>query len=96
MAGGKSRLKYHCVEVIAAVKACEDARSLKGVRLPSADAPRLPLATCDRASDCKCIYRHFNDRRQATRRDDDDATIRVERTGTEHRKRLGRRDGDFL
>jgi len=95
MVGGKPRLKYQCVEVVAAVKGCEAARSLKGIRLLSADAPRLPLATCDRPSDCKCIYRHFNDRRQGPRRDNEHATIRAEHKGTEQRKRLGRRDSDY-
>lgn len=96
MVGGKPSLKYYCVEVLAAVNGCEAARSLKGSRLLSADAPRLPLATCDRPSECKCIYRHFNDRRQDPRRDNEHATIIAEYKGAERRKQLGRRDSDFL
>jgi hypothetical protein len=95
MVGGKPRLKYQCVEVIAAAKGCEAARSLKGIRLLSADAPRLPLGTCDRPSDCKCVYRHFSDRRQGPRREDEHATIRASHRGAERRKRLGRRDSDY-
>jgi hypothetical protein len=95
MADGKSRLKYQCVEVVATARGCQAARSLKGIRLLSTDAPRLPLATCDRPSDCKCIYRHFNDRRQGPRRDDENATIRAKHKGTEQRKRPGRRDRDY-
>jgi len=95
MVDRKSRLKYQCVEIVAAARGCEAARSLKGIRLLSADAPRLPLATCDRPSDCECIYQHFNDRRQGPRRDDDTATIRAGHKGAERRKRLGRRDSDY-
>jgi hypothetical protein len=47
MVDGKPRLKYQCVEVIAAAKSCDAARLLKGIRLLSADAPRLPLGSCD-------------------------------------------------
>jgi hypothetical protein len=96
MPGTNSRLKYQCVEVIAAVNGCDAARSYKGIRLLSVDAPRLPLATCDRPSECKCIYRHFSDRRQGPRRENDHATIRADHRGPERRKRLGRRDSDFL
>ncbi len=95
MVDGKPRLKYQCVEVIAPLKGCEASRSLKGIRLLSADAPRLPLATCDRPSDCKCIYRHFSDRRQGPRRDNEHATITADHKGAERRKWRGRRDSDY-
>jgi hypothetical protein len=95
MPGGKPSLKYRCVEVIAAANGCDAARSYKGIRLLSVDAPRLPLATCDRSSDCKCIYRHFSDRRQGPRRDNEHAKLPAGHKGAERRKRLGRRDSDF-
>jgi len=88
-------LKYRCVEVVAPVSGCNAARSLQSQRLLSADAPRLPLATCDQPSDCKCIYRHFNDRRQGPRRDKVHATLPRAHAGTERRRRLGRRDADY-
>jgi predicted metal-binding protein len=95
MVGGKPRLKYHCVEVIAPAGGCEAARSLKNTRLLSAEAPRLPLATCDRAADCKCRYRHFNDRRQGPRRDDEHEKLPAEHKGTDRRTWRGRRDSDY-
>jgi hypothetical protein len=94
MVGGKLRLKYHCVEVIAPVSACEAALSLKSVRLLSAEAPLLPLKTCDRAADCNCIYRHFDDRRQGPRRENEYARLAVAHKGMERRKRRGRRETD--
>jgi hypothetical protein len=95
MTPGKPRLKYHCVEVIAGVGACEAARLLKNLRLLSAEAPLLPLKTCDRPADCTCVYRHFADRRQGPRRQDEHARVVFARKGTERRKRPGRRDSDY-
>ena len=95
MVGDKPKLKYRCVEVIAPASGCDAARSLKSQRLLSAEAPRLPLATCDRPSECKCIYRHFNDRREGPRRDNEHATLPRAHTGPERRRRLGRRDTDY-
>jgi hypothetical protein len=95
MVGGKPRLKYQCVEVIATASACDAARSLKAVRLLSVEAPRLPLETCDRASNCKCIYRHFSDRRQGPRRENEHAKLAVGHKGTERRQWRGRRDSDY-
>ena len=92
---GKPKMKFRCVEVIAPVTSCNAARSLQSQRLLSAEAPRLPLATCDRPSDYKCIYRHYNDRRQGPRRDNEHATLPRAHTGTERRRRLDRRDSDY-
>jgi len=95
MAGSKLRLKYHCVEVIAPGSGCAEARALKGVRLLSADAPRLPLATCEQPSECKCIYRHFDDRRQGPRRYEEGAAVARRYSGPQRRKQRGRRESDY-
>ncbi len=95
MAGKTARLKYHCVEVIAPKDGCDAARALRSVRILSADAPRLPLATCDHPATCECTYRHFDDRRQETRREDEVALLRPAHKGPERRKRPGRRDNDY-
>lgn len=95
MISGKSRLKYRCVEVVAPVGGCEAARSLNNLRLLSVEAPRLPLTTCDRPSNCTCIYRHHEDRRAGPRRDNEHATLPLAHTGAERRKWRGRRDSDY-
>ena len=96
MTVGRRSLKYHCVEVVAGARACEAAHLLKDIRLLSAEAPRLPLATCDRPANCGCTYRHFDDRRQGPRRDDEYATIPRKYTGgLERRRWRGRRDSDY-
>jgi hypothetical protein len=89
----RERLKYHCVEVIAGDNACDSAKSLKGIRLLSADAPLLPLKTCE-AADCKCIYRHFDDRRQGPRREQH-MRISTPYVSLDRRKRRGRRVTDY-
>ena len=92
MVQGKPRLKYRAAEVIAAAGACDAARSLANVRLLSAEVPLLPLKTCDRPATCKCIYRHFDDRRRGPRRIQH-ALMAVQ--GAERRTRLGRRESDY-
>ena len=94
MVDAKSRPKYRGAEVIALAGACDAARSLKNVRLLSAEVPLLPLKTCDRPPACKCIYRHFEDRRQGPRREDDDALVPVAYHGIEQRRGRGRRESD--
>jgi hypothetical protein len=68
MAGGTSRLRFHCVSVVAGPLGCAAAKALKDQRLLSIEAPRLPLATCDHPDGCQCIYRHHDDRRRGPRR----------------------------
>jgi hypothetical protein len=96
MADKTPKLNYRGVEVIAAPDACAAARELTNLRLLTADAPpRLPLAACDRPDSCRCIYRHFNDRRQGPRRENEHATVPVPHSGRERRTWRGRRDSDY-
>ena len=92
MVQGKPRLKYRAAEVIAAAGACDAAQSLANVRLLSAEVPLLPFKTCDRPATCKCIYRHFDDRRRGPRRIQH-ALMAVQ--GAERRTRPGRRESDY-
>jgi hypothetical protein len=88
------RLRYHCVTVNAGAKPCTAALSLKDIRILSGDAPRLPLAECTMPDDCRCTYRHHDDRRAGPRR----ARDRKERNdpwrGGERRRSVGRRATD--
>jgi hypothetical protein len=95
MAVGKPRLRYQCVEVIAPGGACDAARTLKNLRLLSVDAPRLPLDACDRPADCRCVYKHFDDRRQGPRRENEHAKVPLKHLGPERRRWRGRRDSDY-
>ena len=95
MAPQKARLRYHCVEIIAGPGGCKAAVELKKMRLLSADAPRLPLATCDTPGQCDCRYRHHDDRRAGPRRAvEKGLNVRPLATAS-RRKTRGRREVDF-
>jgi hypothetical protein len=89
------KLRYHCVEVVAGSTGCPAAIELQGQRLLSADAPRLPLANCDRPGDCDCRYRHHEDRRHSARRAREQGQLARPWAYTERRQIRGRRDSDF-
>jgi hypothetical protein len=84
-----SRLRFHAVTVMPGADACEQARSLLGVRVLSAEAPKLPIAGCDRPDDCDCRFKHHDDRRAGQRR----RVIRAPPLG-ERRALEGRRADD--
>jgi len=88
-------VKYQCVEIIAGINACAEARALNNVRLLSAEAPVLPLRTCDTPADCQCVYAHFSDRRHRPRREDEHVTRAIAYTNDEKRIGRGRRETDY-
>ena len=63
----KSSSPYHCVEVKMSYDACEEVLKLHGKRYLSAEAPMLPVVGCNQ--NCKCKFKHYDDRRQDDRRD---------------------------
>lgn len=97
MVGGQPSLKFHCVAIIAGPRACAAAKALKDQRVLSADAPRLPLATCDTPAECQCRYRKFDDRRTGPRRAGERGMLASPWVNTERRKRAspGRRSSDY-
>ena len=58
---------YHSVEVKMSYDACDEVMELHGKRFLSAEAPVLPVIGCDR--NCKCKFKHYEDRRLDDRRD---------------------------
>ena len=65
------RLRFHAVAILPGPRACDFVRALKGQRLLSLEAPRLPLIGCSCATQCECRFQHFSDRRAGTRRTDE-------------------------
>jgi hypothetical protein len=57
----------HCVEVRHRGRGCDDVRRFAAVRFLPDEAPRLPVEHCA-ARNCRCLYVHHDDRRQADRR----------------------------
>lgn len=97
MAGGQTKLRYHCVAVIAGVRGCAAAKAVKDQRMLSANAPRLPLATCDMPAECRCTFRKFDDRRVGPRRAVERGALASLWVNTERRRKgtVGRRESDF-
>lgn len=94
MPGKIPRLRYHAVSIVAGASACAAARQLKGIRVLSADAPRLPLATCEFSGTCKCTYRHHDDRRAGPRRAREAGELGTPWAMTDRRRSVGRRETD--
>jgi hypothetical protein len=63
----KKKATYHAVSIAPGPKCCAAANVARGKRFLSREAPKLPLAGCDRA-DCTCRYEHHEDRRKGMRR----------------------------
>jgi hypothetical protein len=61
-ATGKRKKEFSAVSIKTGPRACSAANYLKGKRFLSSKAPALPLSKCD-ASDCKCKYDYYKDRR---------------------------------
>lgn len=62
---------FHGIAIEPGDEACEAVWRLAGRRFLSDEAPRLPLDECQCVPDCRCVYRHFSDRRTEVRRDAD-------------------------
>jgi hypothetical protein len=86
---------WHAVSVVAGPLHCPAVEGLRDKRFLSDQAPLLPLPECSSPSRCKCVYRHFADRRGAARRATDSGMPATPRTGEERReKKRGRRRED--
>ena len=57
---------YHAVSIEPREKGCQAVELIQSQRFLSDDAPGLPLPDCS-ASDCRCKYIHFADRRSGAR-----------------------------
>jgi hypothetical protein len=87
-------LRFHAVSVACDQDACAAAQQLQGVRVLSADAPRLPLANCDSPDTCRCTYHHHEDRRAGPRRAKELGQLADPWSVTERRRAHGRRVTD--
>jgi hypothetical protein len=54
--------RFHAVSIRIGSNACEQARALHGTRVLAANAPQLPLQSCD-VQQCQCRLVHHGDRR---------------------------------
>jgi hypothetical protein len=95
---GVARLRFHAVSILHGEQCCAQVKALQGVRLLSAEAPRLPLVGCTMGPNCQCRYQHHDDRRGGPRRSGLRSPISGEwvMTGGDRRRSGGRRDSDYL
>jgi hypothetical protein len=63
----KRVMSYHAVTIAPGDRCCSAAKQLQGHRFLSREAPKLPLANCDKVN-CECRYTHHDDRRRGPRR----------------------------
>jgi hypothetical protein len=86
---------FQAVAIRSKGKCCQAAVEARGRRYLCADAPRLPLAHCDRPKQCECQYTRHDDRRRGPRRTDDTGTFsRPPEQGPDQRKLGSRRAED--
>jgi hypothetical protein len=91
------RLRYHAVSIVSPPDACAQAKALKGVRLLSLSAPRLPIVGCTNPDGCHCKFQHHPDRRAGPRRSGlRTSAPNAESTSDNRRRLVGRRDSDYL
>ena len=90
----RARNPFHAVSITCSRRqVCGAARGLTGQRFLAAEAPSLPLASCDSAA-CACRYEHHEDRRFDPRRAADEGRAEHPYAGAERRGHRGRRRND--
>ena len=90
------RLRYHAVSIVSGPDACAQAKALKGVRLLSLSAPRLPIVGCTNPDGCRCKFQHHEDRRAGPRRSALRGSTREAWSASDNRRRsIGRRESDY-
>jgi hypothetical protein len=62
---------FHGIAIEPGEDACQAARNLANERFLSDEAPHLPLDGCTTGASCRCVYRHYADRRTEVRREAD-------------------------
>lgn len=77
---------WHAVSVVGQAGACRATEGLRDKRFLSDEAPPLPLPECSSPWRCKCIYRHYPDRRAVLRRETDRGRFPRPRFGEERRQ----------
>ena len=91
----KPASKWHAVTVVLHGSSCAAAALCRNSRFLSGEAPRLPLPGCPHPDECRCTYRHFEDRRSGPRRTDEvGGGLQADKPEVNRRKARGRRARD--
>lgn len=91
----KRTSRWHAVTVVLHDTSCAAATLCRNVRFLAHEAPHLPLPDCPNGGKCRCVYRHFEDRRTNPRRTADmSGALPSETPKTNRRQTRGRRAED--
>jgi hypothetical protein len=86
---------WHAVSIVSSTACCPEAMALMGTRFLSREALQLPLMNCSMSAECRCWYRHHDDRRSLSRRSQDPwSPALANYRGEERRHNRGRRATD--
>ena len=86
---------WHAVSIVSSTTCCPEALALLGTRFLSKEALQLPLKTCTMSAECRCAYRHHDDRRSFSRRTQDPWTPGLGSYRGQERRKGGRRATDL-
>jgi hypothetical protein len=67
----KPSSKWHAISIVVQESSCATAAMCRNKRFLSAQVPMLPMRDCDRAAQCACKFKHYDDRRAGVRRTGD-------------------------
>jgi hypothetical protein len=91
----KRSTRWHAVTVVLHDTSCAAAALCRNMRFLSHEAPHLPLPECPNSANCRCVYKHFEDRRANPRRTTDlGGALPSETPKTNRRQARGRRAQD--
>jgi hypothetical protein len=92
--GQEAKQPWHAVGIVATPGACAQALALRSRRFLSSEAPTLPLTDCPQPAACKCLYKHYSDRRAGPRRAQEKGAPPKLSPSPDQRKKRGRRASD--
>ena len=85
--------QYHAVSIVVPSGACSAAKALIGKRFLATEAPIFPVINCS-APSCSCRYRHHDDRREDSRREQETGLEKPPPAKDDRRADAGRREED--
>jgi hypothetical protein len=91
----KPSAKWHAVTVVLHDSSCAAAALCRNSRFLAREAPRLPLPGCSHPDECRCTFKHHEDRRNGPRRTEDiGGALPADKPDVNRRKSRGRRARD--
>jgi len=92
----KANTKYHSIQILPCENSCDPASWISSKIYLVSELSQLPLKNCDKTNECRCQFKHYDDRRRNEERRNDSTILQNIFSGDEHReqKKRGRRNDD--